>query len=634
MKLKKLQKRHWNFIILLLSIFTYVLFFFSLEKCTEGVDKCCMKFSWIKTKIIEESISCLLTVIIVEIIIIKKLSKLHLIHFICVFISFYFYSNGIDFEDHGYYNIKYYFIIIIFILLLFLLFNYLLSLKKRKIIILFIETFLLIFYLFSNIIYNSKGCEDWKIGLNNTSIDNDKMKYECLIKIPKNCFYKFGKFILDKNRYSPLKCSNNNLKMRNKFLRESKSPFINEKTLHIGFPLINKEEKFFLDIDYSIFRNNVFNNFIDMNNSTLLNLLNGNIPEISVDFSKKLGGKMNVNLMFNQSLSYERKKLENKTDRYSKNVMVIFLDSVSRAYSIRQLKKTLKFIEKFFSYKGNKNNKFPSDNFHSFQFFKYYSHKFYTTGNYPILFYGKHINETNKHINLYFKKNGFITSYTADFCYNDYVRTYHNFSFEDVYDHLYAVCDPNYFGPTPQIHCYYNKYHVEFMFEYINQFWRKYQDNRKFAALLTTFAHEGSLERLKYIDNIIYEFLCRLFNDNLLRETTIFLLSDHGVAIPSIYFLNDFFRYEKVLPMFYLFVNDRKNVSYERQYKYLNQNQQSFITGFDIYNTIIDIIYGDKYDSEEIIGAKSIYGKSLFEEIKQKGRSPKNYTSMDLYACV
>ena len=98
------------------------------------------------------------------------------------------------------------------------------------------------------------------------------------------------------------------------------------------------------------------------------------------------------------------------------------------------------------------------------------------------------------------------------------------------------------------------------MFEYINQFWRQYKDNRKFTVLLTNFAHEGSLEKLKYIDNTIYEYFIKLFNDNLLKDTSIFLLSDHGVGIPSIYYLNSFFKYELVLPMLYLFVNDRKNI--------------------------------------------------------------------------
>ena len=86
--------------------------------------------------------------------------------------------------------------------------------------------------------------------------------------------------------------------------------------------------------------------------------------------------------------------------------------------------------------------------------------------------------------------------------------------------------------------------------------------------------------------------------------------------------------------MFYLLVNDRKNVSYESQYKYLYQNQQTFITGFDIYDTIINLIYGDKYGTIVTNDIISIKGKSLFSEINQMNRNPKNYSQMDTYSCI
>lgn len=44
------------------------------------------------------------------------------------------------------------------------------------------------------------------------------------------------------------------------------------------------------------------------------------------------------------------------------------------------------------------------------------------------------------------------------------------------------------------------------MFDYMTQFWRKYKTNRKFSLMLTNFAHENTLEKLKYIDNIIYNY--------------------------------------------------------------------------------------------------------------------------------
>ena len=127
--------------------------------------------------------------------------------------------------------------------------------------------------------------------------------------------------------------------------------------------------------------------------------------------------------------------------------------------------------------------------------------------------------------------------------------------------------------------------------------------------------------------------------DNLLKDSTVFLLSDHGVSIPSIYYLNDFFKYEKELPMLYLLINDRKNVSYEVQYKNIFENQQAFITGFDIYNTIGHLIYGDQYEKmknkTKIRNTlKSKKGISLFSKINSKIRSPKIYYPMDKDTCV
>ena len=131
---------------------------------------------------------------------------------------------------------------------------------------------------------------------------------------------------------------------------------------------------------------------------------------------------------------------------------------------------------------------------------------------------------------------------------------------------------------------------------------------------------------MKYNDDIIYNFLNNLYNDNLLKDSSIFLLSDHGVGMPSIYYFNLFYQLELRLSMLFTIVNDRKNISYNEQYMYINENQQTFITANDIYNTFINIIYGDNYESKST--PKSHNGKSLFKRIEQKSRSPKNYNSM------
>ena len=632
-EIHKSRKKYSNLLIFALFFFSYFSFFLSLERCLEGEDVCCKKVKWMKKKVIEEAISCILVIILFELMIKKKISKLHIIHFIIVFLSFYSASHGIDFDDHGYYNIKFFFIIVIFILFLLSIINYLLSIKNKKIIIICFFSSLILLYAIKNIINYYSDCNGWEKGLNNTSINNDIKKYGCQIQIPKLCLYKIGKFFLDRNKITSLDCNKQSLNSRKKLLEFSNSPYINENTSHIGYPLINKEEKLFLNKNYYSLKSYISENLINMNNFSLLQSLSTKKPEISIDFSKNTIGQININLNFNETLSRERRKLENLNNPFSKNILILYIDSVSRAYSIRQLKKTLKFFEKFMSYKGNYNKMFPSENFHSFQFFKYHSFKHFTTGNYPILFYGNHRNKRNKYITLHLKKNGYITGYSADNCFIDFVRSYHDFTFDDIYDHQYVICDPNKIPPSSELKCFYGRLHFEYMFEYMEQFWKKYKDNRKFSLLLTNFAHEGSIEMLKYIDNRIYEYFNKLFNDNLLKDTSIFLLSDHGVAIPSIYYLTQFFKYEKDLPMLYLLINDRKNVSYELQYNHLYENQQTFITGFDIYDTIIHLIYGSNYGTKATKGILSKKGKSLFTKIDQKKRSPKKYKPMTKKVC-
>jgi hypothetical protein len=346
--------KYLNILSSILFILSYYFFFLSLERCYDGESICCRKSRWMIKKVIEEIVSCLLVIISIELILFKKSTKLHFIHFIFFFILFYYYSHGIDFDDHGFYNIKYFFVIVIPLIIIIYLLIWLLSIKNKSIIILDSLIFLGFLYLFKRILYYSTKCINWEKGLNNTYIDNNKEKYECSIRIPKYCPYKIGKFFLDK-RFST--CIKKKRSSKEVILIKSKSPYINKNTSYIGFPLTNRNEMFFYNITGITFLKYVYENLIDMNNLTLIKQLNDNKPEISVDFTKNNNGKLNINLHFNKSLSKERKNQEKLTKPFSKNIMILFVDSVSRALSIRQMKKTLNFFERFISFKGNKNLK-------------------------------------------------------------------------------------------------------------------------------------------------------------------------------------------------------------------------------------------------------------------------------------
>ena len=626
----------------LMFLISYLLYFFSLEKCLEGFDECGTKNVWIIIKSIEAIFSSLILSILIEGMIFKIISRFHLFHIFFIYICFFIYSHGIDFHDHGFFNLLGCLALIILILLVLTPLNillYLLIIKKNKIYTLILGFFLLIFFSLSRKISSSyMNCDDWARGLNNTIIENDKNKYSCSITFPKFCPYKIGKYFFDFSKFKGMRCEEIKQDTKKNLLSISKSNYINESTKHIGLPLTNKETTLF--VWNSSISDYFINHLVDMDDSPLIKKVfnKSNYPEMIIDYTNNKFGELKINLKFNASLSKERKLLEKDSFPYSNNIMMLYIDSVSRAYSIRKLKKTLTFFEQFISYQGYSNPNYPDENYHSFQFFKYHSFNSYTRYNYPKIFYGNIGSKSMSRITKNLKENGYITCFINDMCLREPTRVEHNMSFKEISDHEMLVCDPNMGHVNSNlIRCLYNKLSTAHLYDYGDQFWRKYQNNRKFLAVMSNDGHEGTLEILKYVDDIIFNFLERLFNENLFSDSTIFLLSDHGTSIPSPYYINKFFMMEKHLPMLYIICNDRKNISYNEQYKYINKNQQIIITGYDIYNTLIHLIYGDKYsliqnktENQDI--AKSKFGRSLFNEIDSK-RSPKNYTNMNINIC-
>ena len=625
-----------NVIGLLLFLVSYYFYFLSLEKCLKGEEVCCTNGDWIKLKIKQFSISAIIIIILVILIINKILSKLHLIHFISTFIWFYKYSHSVFFYDHGGLNL-------IGLLAAILIALFLMTILKVIIIIFKIKfkykIFLILFLLFVyNIEVDPTNCYDWAKGLNNTYIQNNRTKYGCKIIFPKKCVYKIIEYTQDISKLTFKSCSNKKKNARKNILKFSKSPYIDSTTVKFGFPLTNNDEGRKDGIYDTILKKYTKHNLLYMDKSIPPELSK---PEYIVDFSKDASGELMINLNYNESLSKERNHLEKNSIPYSKNIIIIYVDSISRATSIRKMKKTLSFFDQFISYKGGHNEKYPNENFHSFQFFKYHAHEGYTLGNFPKIFYGNRIGAKDYiRISKYLKENGYITCYSTDACQKDNSITKHNLSKEELYDHQLLLCDPN----TDILNsvtkrCLYGNLNAYYLIDYINQFWRNYQNNRKFALFVSNDAHEGTLELIKYTDEIIYNFLISLYNDNLLKDTSIFLVSDHGCTNPSIYFLYEFYQIEIRLPMLYIIVNDRKDTEYNQQFFNIHENQQTFITAYDIYNTISNIIYGDNYinitnkqDTHDT--PKSPRGKSLFEEINPKERRPKNYPYMSKKICV
>ena len=526
--IKKLYyySRKGNIFYFFLFFIAYILYYLSLEKCYEGFDLCSLKTLWIKKKIKEVVIFCLIILLMIELIFYRLISALNVIHLLFFYILIYLYSHGIDFDDHGYYNFFGSIAIIIILLLIISPLNillYIIKLNNKLYLLIFMMLLFIIWVLYVFLANYYINCDDWKYGLNNTFIENDMNKHGCKIIFPKTCPYKLGKYFFDKSKITKFSC-NRKIDTKKKLIKYSRHKYINRNTKRVGFPLTNKNKLIHMGYlnNFQVVKQFFKDYIIDIDNKKLFKtIFKKDKPEIIVDYNKNQFGELKINVKFNKTLSEERKNLENNTIPYSKNIIIIFIDSVSRVYSIRSLKKTLKFFEQFMQYKGSHSKKYPNENFHSFQFFKYHSFIHYTRYNYPQIFYGRMYGKLERNIK-FLKENGFITCYINDMCHREPTNTGHNMTKNEISDHEYLICDPNTKALSSSLkRCLYNKITAEYAFEYGTQFLRKYKKNRKYLSINLEDGHEGTLEVLKYTDNILYKFLNNLYNNHLLVSTSI-----------------------------------------------------------------------------------------------------------------
>ena len=108
------------------------------------------------------------------------------------------------------------------------------------------------------------------------------------------------------------------------------------------------------------------------------------------------------------------------------------------------------------------------------------------------------------------------------------------------------MCDPNFYNPenrfTPYMgpysirrRCLYGRDTFEYILEYGEKFWAAYSKEHKFLRLSFQDAHEGTLEVVKYLDVKFAEFLEKFDRKGYLKDTAVFLVSDHGNNMVGIY---------------------------------------------------------------------------------------------------
>ena len=159
-------------------------------------------------------------------------------------------------------------------------------------------------------------------------------------------------------------------------------------------------------------------------------------------------------------------------------------------------------------------------------------------------------------------------------------------------------------------------------------------------------SHELTQELIKYADDKILNFFENFYNKGYFNDTLLLLISDHGNNFGSYYSLFKTISEDKdiegMLPVFKIIIPNKKIIYDSGLFNNLIENQQTFITLFDVYNSIIHASCSDYEDIEikpknhfEKGGIYSRRGYSIFNLIDYKQRYCTN-PELDLipFKCV
>ena len=632
--------KYFSYII---YIITFIIYKQSLLSCEShlSMNDCVDKYD-IKV-IIQCFIKCVSAGFILSVnisfIFYRFLPTAHVFGFIAFLFALLVIDMGNDLYSHGLIN----YIILLCSLIYGFLFYILLKVMMESVVYRKLKTFflmlgilLLIIGFFISIYFLITSCRYWDKGFAKNKINNNLNEYSCKIMKPDTCYMDFFGGLFDFSKIAKYTCDKNNNPLFRDVLDNYVLYYDNEFPENISvlnYPKTNTMD-LYSNQDIS-FDKKVMNK---INGSWDKDLQNSEVFLVKDKNTNKANIEMNIQK--NITLESERRQL---TKIYSKirNIIVIYFDSLSRAH----------FHRKFSDFGGFLSDLSDISNgyYESFEFLKY--HTFGNQGQNPTLlsmFLGKDYLSFEKpiHIISHLKKNGYITAQSANICSQNLNKNINSNILNDKFDYenIAMFCDPLYNSVNNKNYntkginsafkrCLYGKNTYEYVFNYGKLFWDTYPNNNKFLLLGFFDSSEKSGEVVKYMDTSLSDFLLDLINQGKFHKTALLILSSSGELKFGIYDkLNSEYYYERNLASFFVILH---KVGLEKELiDKIKINQQSFVTAYDIYDTILSIGY-DCYDEEcwKKIKNKSRKGQSVFSVMNNSERNCQSYREINDNEC-
>jgi len=366
----------------------------------------------------------------------------------------------------------------------------------------------------------------------------------------------------------------------------------------------------------------------------------------------KAYGEVSIKLKKEEKLAEERKKVfdEDYADKVlSKNIFILFIDSVSRVHFKRKLPKTYSWIEKYYKPEikskdstetKQDNNNSNISNSEAFQFLKFHGVGTWTNVNMIPAMFGTSLYDRSKstYYLKYFKDAGYMTGSAGTMCSRELIDLDNSMSYFNwaSYDHELQsfFCDPNFTpddNPYPILNgpysirkkCLYGKQTADHALDYAKQFFEAYKDYPKVFRIDIIDQHEGTGEVVRYDDDLIYNFLVDFEKNGHMKDTTVFILSDHNFTMPGPYSMFDLedWKIETTLP-FLSIILDKNMKRFAEIKENLVYNENIMVQPYDIHSTTLSLFDEDF--------SKTKKGQSLFLNKLSKDPKKRSCKQMDI----
>ena len=617
---KETVNKHKILILLSLIAIIFEVYFYklSLEGCAGTQTECLIKVNVSMMNRIMKylSISSFLFSLILFLTI-NKILKFYCLLLQIIIFSYLIlgYDTGSDLEHHGSYNSTYFIILLpIFLTLLYFikLIVYLVKNRFYKYIIIggiIILSIIPLIYLKLTL-----GCsERWRKGFYDKEVDNTKFPFNtCKLMTPKYCWIDLLDGVFDVSRNLFQDCSSSRKNERSFFLNFLGND-IDRKSLEYYYPITN-----LLSYIPESLHDRIYQNI--KNRISIVNRDNNSEVLLKFNHSTDLG-EITLSIKRNETLVKLRNEqtLKKTNPVKSKNILLIYIDSISRAHFKRKMKKTMEVLDKLL---------ITTKKYSFYQFLKYQAFKYFTQININPMFYGKSM-FTNSGTNILkeFHESGYISAHSNNFCSRELydIEDYYNLNFVPFDHELVSLfCDSNYFwvdnpftlskGPYSLCRrCLYGKDTSNYVLDYGEKFWETYLGERKFLRLAFQDAHEGTGEVVKYLDENLAVFLEKFITKGWLEDTSIMFVSDHGNNMIGTYSSVEAedFLIEKTLPTLNILLPSsffkNSNINKDSFDQNMIFNGNIMVTPYDIYFTLLDLIGVERLDQN---------GQSLLSKIE------------------